>query len=373
MKVVIDLTSLADNLSGIERYAASMAQSILRQDTSDEFVLLFKESVFPWFERFREQSNVKMRVIPRGRSGKAVFSQVTLPRQLDRLKPDLALFMAFPCPVAYRGASVSTVHDLSCHDCPDTMTIKSRLLWYTLDGQAVAGDRQVITISEFSKDRIVEHYGKDSSQVIVAFCGIDCNLFNTDVGVGGETRVRERYNLPEKFVLSLSTIEPRKRLDLLVSAWAELWDKGYMDRDLVLAGRKGWKVDELLAGMSDGMRTHVHFTGFVENSDLPILYRMADTFVFPSRYEGFGLPPVEAHNSGAHVLCSDIPCLQEICQDKVAYFKSGNMEDLKRALIDSHLFDGVSTEPLEYSWDVEAEKIMRLFQDTKVRGAINDK
>lgn len=372
MKIAIDLTALADNFSGIERYAACMAKSIVAQDCDDELVLIFKETVHPWFEGYADRPNVELRVVPRGHGGKAVFSQVKLPRELRRIKPHIALFMAFPCPLTYGGESVSTVHDLSCYDCPDTMTSKSRILWRALDSHAVAGRRHVITISEFSKSRIVEHYGKNPNAITVAYCGIDLGLFNREVGASREAEVRERYGLPQRFVLSLSTIEPRKRLDLLVTAWAELRDEGAIDRELVIAGRKGWKMDELLESLSENARAHVHFTGFVEDVDLPVLYRMGEPFVFPSRYEGFGLPPVEAHDSGAAVLCSDIPCLREVCGDKVAYFRSGIKDDLKRALSDMHLFDKVSEEPLKYSWDTEAGKVLEVLHNMTGRRTNGD-
>lgn len=368
MRIAIDLTSLADNFSGIERYAANMARSIVGQDDSDEFVLLFKEKVFPWFEGFRDRSNVELRVIPRSKGGKAIFSQFMLPRELKRLKSDLALFMAFPCPLLYDGEAISAVHDLTCFDCPDTMTGKSRTYWMAEINNVTRGRKKVLTVSQFSKSRIVERYGKDPNDVIVAYDGVDRSVFNTTFGKGTEDDVRSRYGLPRRFVLSLSTIEPRKRLDLLVAAWSELWDEGVIDRDLALAGRKGWKVDELLAGVSDEARGHIHFTGFVANKDLPVLYRMGDPFVFPSRYEGFGLPPVEAHDSGARVLCSDIPCLREICGDKAAYFRSDDKDDLKRALTDLHLFDSVSSEPMEYSWDIEARKVIKTCAGLLERG-----
>lgn len=366
MRIAIDLTSLADNFSGIERYAANMARSIVIQDDADEFELLFKGKVFPWFEEFVDLANVNLCIIPRGKGGKAVFSQVTLPRVLKRLKPDLALFMAFPCPLLYGSKSISAVHDLTCFDCPDTMTDKSRIYWATEINHVVRGSRKVLTVSQFSKEQIIERYGKNPNDIIVAYDGVDRLMFNTEFGKGAEGDVRSRYCLPRRFVLSLSTIEPRKRLDLLVAAWSELWDGGAIDRDLVLAGRKGWKVDELLSDVSDKAREHIHFTGFVADEDLPVLYRLGEPFVFPSRYEGFGLPPVEAHNSGARVLCSDISCLREICGNRVAYFRSGDKDDLKRALTDPKLFDGVSRDSLEYSWDVEARKVLDVINNSEV-------
>ena len=363
MRIAIDLTALSDNFSGIERYACEMAKAMLELGTKDSFILLFKDEVYPDYAKWADDGRVSMTVIPSKGRSKLVFSQLMLPLVLWKTKADVYLFMAFPAPVLFSSKrAVSTVHDLSCWDCPQTMTTKSRLLWRVLDGRAAAGHRLVITISEFSKERICDFYGKDSSEVTVAYCGIDRGLFDTGTGVGREAEVQQYYGLPERYVLSLSTIEPRKRLDLLVAAWSQLWDVGAIDYDLVLAGRKGWKMDKLLAGVSDGAQGHIHFTGFVEERDLPVLYRMSDAFVFPSRYEGFGLPPVEAHDSGARVLCSDIECLKEICDDKVAYFRDGDVADLERALTNPRLFDGVSAEPLEYSWDVEASKVLGLLK-----------
>lgn len=359
MRIGIDLTWLADNFTGIERYAANMAIHMIALDHENDYVLFFKDEPFQWFADYSDQGLADVVVVPRGRFGKAFFSQFVLPGVMKKESLDLALFMSFPCPFFYGGASVSTIHDLTPYDCPDTMTGKSRLFWKVLDRKAVSGNRTVITVSEFSKGRICDYYGKKPEQVIVSYSGIDDSLFNDESGKGREAEVRAKYGLPERYVLSLSTIEPRKRLDLLVESWAELRARGGYDLDLVLAGRRGWKVDELLASLDEDTLTHVHFTGFVDDRDLPVLYRMSDMFVFPSRYEGFGLPPVEAHDSGAKVLCSDIPCLKEVCGDKAAYFKSGSKEDLVAALLDTKLFEGVSAEPLVYSWEDAACRVLR--------------
>lgn len=357
MRVAIDLTALADHLSGIERYAGNVARQLVLLDADDDFVLLFKGAVHPSLAALGERDNVEVRVVTRAHGGKAVFSQLALPRELRRLHPDVALFLAFPCPVLYRGTAVSAIHDLCCYDCPDTMTWHSRVLWRVLDGCAARRGGRLVTVSEFSRGRIVGRYGMEAARVTVVPCGVDRGRFDPGFGAGREAEVRERYGLPGRFVLSLSTIEPRKRLDLLVAAWSELWDAGATDRDLVLAGRCGWKVDRLLDGISPAAREHVRLTGFVADDDLPVLYRMGDPFVFPSRYEGFGLPPVEAHDSGARVLCSDIPSLREVCGDRVAYFRSGDKDDLKRALVDAGRFDGMSGEPLDYSWEASARRL----------------
>ena len=359
MRVAIDLTSLADNFSGIERYAACMTQALLKIDDSNEYVLYFKDEVHPEFSAYKTRDNVTTEVLSSHGLGKLIFSQLILPRALYCSRTDCSLFFAFPAPLLYRGPSISTIHDLSCYDCPETMTAKSLLLWRALDRHAVSKNKRVITISQFSKDRIVSHYKINPRRVVVAYCGVNQEQFNTEAGRGREEEIRERYSLPSRYFLSLATIEPRKNLKFLIKSWAEAFSQGRIDADLVLAGRRGWKTEGLLKEIPEKVMQHIHFTGFIADSDLPVLYRESLAFVFPSRYEGFGLPPVEAMASGARVICSDIPALREICEGGAEYFSISESEDLIRCLctitVKTNAFD-----PRNYTWNTEAEKIRLL-------------
>ena len=359
MKVAIDLTSLADNFSGIERYAANMAAAIIKQDSANDYVLLFKEAVFPMFEGGDEQDNVSFVIMPRTKCGKFFSTQIFLPRYLNAVNADVALFLAFPAPLLYFGRSISTIHDLCCWDCPETMTVKSRLLWRSLDRKAVCDNSDIISISNFSKSRIVAHYGIDERKVIVAYCGIDSEVFKPYKSEEFRARVLKRYSLPPRFILSLSTLEPRKDLPTLVDAWSSLVKEHDFEYDLVLAGRRGWKLDNLLGRLDNETRQRVHVTGFIEDEDLPVLYGLCDIFVFPSKYEGFGLPPVEALYSGAKVICSDIPCLREICGNAASFFSCGSSQSLAHQIL--LCLDEESPDirkVMQYSWRKEAAKII---------------
>ena len=359
MKIAIDLTALADNFSGIERYAACITQALLDLDSHNQYELLFKDRVHPLFMETNKKNSVHIKVIPSHGHGKLFFSQVVLPRSLHGIKADIALFFAFPAPPLYRRPSISTIHDLTCYDCPETMTRKSVLLWRMLDALAVAGDKKLITISQFSKNRIVNHYQINPDRVQVVYCGIDSTKFNLHFGKGREKEVRERYKLPEQYILSLATIEPRKNLGVLIEAWSKGVIEGSLDTSLVLAGRIGWKTEGISNKIPDRLKSRVHFTGFIKEEDLPVVYRESKAFIFPSLYEGFGLPPVEAAACGTRVVCSDIPCLRETCGACAEFFPVNDSGELLRTLQKVISSESSPREVNRYNWTDEARKILK--------------
>ena len=259
---------------------------------------------------------------------------------------------------------MSTIPDLCWYDVPETMLLKSRLFWKVLVKNNSRHSAALLTISQFSKSRILSVLKVPEEKVFVTYCGVDSSFFNLkNANSKNFGFLKEKYGLPDRYFLTLSTIEPRKNIALLVDAWCKACSEDAYIPDLVLAGRRGWKQEALLDHVPLELKPRVHFTGFVDDSDLPGLYGNSDLFVFPSIYEGFGLPPVEAAYCGAHVLCSDIPCLKEICGNGVAYFKNGDIDDLKRCLIDGVQRDDISGKIREYSWADSAKGLLQLIQE----------
>lgn len=336
-RVAIDLTALAYNFTGIERYAAEITKNLLDINESNpcgmNFILIFKDEVHPMFASYVDAGKAETYII-QSNKGKFCVLQFELLHALKEIRADKNLFMAFPAPLLFKSDNcISVVHDLTCWDCPETITRKNRIFWRTAIRKVVADGNTIITVSEFSKGRIVRHFKIDPARVLVAYCGVSEVFMGQDYSMAKRDEVRSRYSLPDDFILTVGTIEPRKNISLLIRAWAELFREGEISSDLVLTGRSGWMTENLLCDLSNDELEHVHATGFVDDQDLPVLYSMSSLFVFPSLYEGFGMPPVEAVNSGAAVLCSDIECLQEICKDAVEYFTSNDLQDLKRAIV----------------------------------------
>lgn len=364
MRIVIDLTSLNDNFTGIERYALNMAQSILKLDQKNTFELVFKNKISPDFFSWEAVPNVNFHVLEG--CNKLLFNQWRLPLFLNRLHADLYLFFAFPMPVLLKkGRLFTTIHDMGCYDCPETM--KRQMVWYFRLSYRFAAWRaeRIITISEFSKKRIRDILKISEERILVAQCGIS-EAF-TELAEPSKERkqeVREKYGLPQQYYLCLSTLEPRKNMTLLLHAYMELYRQDKIKAKLVLAGRKGWKIEKLLADIKNNGQVVV--TGFIEDKDLPIVYQMAKCFVFPSLYEGFGIPPLEAMSQKVPVIASDSSSLPEVLGEAAVYFRNEDGEDLKRVLTE---FEQESREKLQvrveegylrsqkYRYEKEAKKI----------------
>ena len=370
LKIAIDLTSLADNFSGIERYAFGIAYELV-QRKEHEYVLVFKEKVFPMFENMLEQDNITYVVLKRCR--KLSFNQIRLPNALRKMDADIFLFLAFPVPALFwKKNAVTTIHDISCWDCPETMKFLSK--WYFRISHRIAMCKKliVITISDFSKNRIVERLRYPEDRIWTIYAGIDDTFTRFQEDAFKKIHVSDEFHLPEKYMLTLSTLEPRKNIKLLLEAYSELIVQGDIDIPLIAVGRRGWKTDSLFEDIPEEVKKNIYFTGFVQDDCLPYIYSGADFFVFPSKYEGFGLPPLEAMAYGTPVISSDAASLPEVMEDAAVYFKSGDKEDLKNKiqmmvrLKDEErlrMKEKGKQQVLKYSWKREAEKLYQKLRE----------
>lgn len=353
------MTSLADNFSGIERYAACLSMEMIK-DYSNNYILVFKDNIHPMFELSRGQTNIEIIVIPG--CPKLLFNQIRLPNRIRRITADYYLFLAFPVPILlFKKNMVSTIHDICCWDCPKTMNGLSKWYFRISHKIAIRKCKAIITISEFSRQRIIKFLHYDSKKIWLIYCGIDKKFLNYKESNVQNHKVHEKYHLPDEYILSLSTLEPRKNLGLLIRAYTELIDKDNFDIPLVLAGRKGWKMDEVLASIDQKAMDKIIFTDFIDDDDLPAVYGNSKLFVFPSMYEGFGLPPLEALACGARVLSSDAASLPEVLGKNVSYFNSDDLMDLKKHLLESGIYTKkMNVEQKIFKWDEQAQKLKKL-------------
>lgn len=361
MRILIDLTSLDDNFSGIERYALNISQQMILNDRENEYTLVFKNRVHSDFSNINYE-NVNYKVI-KGKN-KLIFNQILLPWNLYALKVDKYLFFAFPSPILFRKKGIiNTIHDLTSWDYPETMKFHSRMYFKFSIINAINISEIILTVSEFSKKRLEEKFKIDNTYVI--YNGISKVFLEPEQNYP----VKEKYNLPDKYIMCLCTLEPRKNIPLLINAYLELIESEKINSKLVLVGRRGWKIENYLESISNKYSDNIIITGFVEDNDLPYIYKHASIFIFPSLYEGFGIPVIEAMYMGVPVICSNSSSLPEVVGDYGILFNNNDKSDLKDkiTMLESKDKDSIikltrhaRERALKFNWATEAKKLINL-------------
>jgi len=270
-----------------------------------------------------------------------------------------------PCntgPLHHRR-QVVTVHDCAFHDCPDAFSKPFRLWYEWLLPRLTQRVAKVITVSEFSRNRIVDLLGIPLEKVAVVPNAVSpsfCRTDNTAIDA-----MRGRLGLPKKYVLSLGSIEPRKNLNRLLQAWKLVSERlnGYV---LVVAGGRSAMFREALSSVPK----NVLFPGYVHDRDLPALYSGASCFVYPSVYEGFGLPVLEAMACGTPVVCSNNTSLPEVSGDAALSIDPFDVEAIGRAMVEillnQELQKSLSVKVIhqasQFSWDRSSDQIWDILQ-----------
>lgn len=232
----------------------------------------------------------------------------------------------------YGGArAVTTVHDLVSYVFPETHTGLTNLLqrrWLPLGLQFADA---VVTVSEHSKRDLARYLGIDQGKICVAPCGVSPH-FSPDAEPGEATRLAERYGVRRPYVLYLGDVQARKNVSGLVSAFA-LLREALPEYELVVAGAATWKYEQIYSRVAElGLTDRVRFTGYVSAEDVPALYRQSALFVFPSLYEGFGRPPLEAMACGTPVVTSNVSSLPEVVGDAALLADPHDHQALARAM-----------------------------------------
>lgn len=243
-----------------------------------------------------------------------LWEQIAQPLALRRAHPDLAHGLAFVSPLLSRVPSVVTVYDLSFVHYPDRLPAARRWYLRLFARWSCGRARRVIAISHSTARDLAQTFGLPPECIDVAAPGVGeqfVPLPREDV-----ERFRARKGLPDRFLLFLGTLEPRKNLPVLLRAYAQLAAEDRVATHLVLAGGVGWMADEIFAAIeAHDLSGTVHLPGYVPADELPLWYNAAEALVYPSVFEGFGLPVLEALACGKPALVSDASSLPEAVGD----------------------------------------------------------
>lgn len=322
-RIGIDAHAIGSRAGGNETYMRELLFALREHAPRRDFVVYAQRGVSPTML-------AGWPVIPLPRASSLWRVPITLPRAVQRSGAGL-LHVQYSAPPVCPCPFVVSVHDIGWVKHPQFFTPGMRSRLALLTPNTLRRARRVFALTQAIAREIAEEYGTPIERIDVVSPAVD-PVFQPDHSGASLDAVKDRYHLPKEFVLYTGALQPRKNLTRMATAFARLAEKG-LPHALVIAGRRAWLHKGMLEDIERlKLGDRVHFTGYIEQADLPCLYASASAFVYVSIYEGFGLPVLEALASGTPVLASSIAAIEEVAGDAAEYCHPLDVDDMERAL-----------------------------------------
>lgn len=281
------------------------------------------------------QNNDTVRVVEvadKNPQWRLIWEQFSLPLLVRRERLDLLHSLHYTRPLFLPCASVVTFHDMSFFLYPQLHTLGKRLFFPRAIRSSARRADALLTISESTRQDAINLLGIPEEKIFTTHLGVTPD-FQPISNVEQLEAVRIKYQLPEKFLLYVGVVEPRKNLPLLIQSMRDILDEG-IDHSLVMVGRMGWMYQDVLYQIDNlGLKEKINFAGYVPSEDLPMVYNLADVLVYPSVYEGFGLPPLEALACGTPVITTAVSSMPEHVGQAGILIPPGDGQALTQALL----------------------------------------
>ncbi len=292
---------------GVGKCILQLAQALTRCPSDGELTF-YVDDPRPWPREFGQRTECSSRLamaprFTRWRAPRILWQQLLLPRRAGSDRLDLFHATGYVMPIALQVPTVLSVFDLLAFAQPDLCKAATRWHYRNLMPTSLRRARRVIVPSRRVRKEILERFSVPADRVVVVPPGVE-EHFRREPDPSQLAALRQRYELPEEFVLFVGRLEPKKNVARLIAAFAEARHAG-LEGELILVGGRGW--GRRIGQPQD--RPGVRWLGYVPDQDLALLYRLASEFVFPALGEGFGLPVLEAMASGAPVVASELPSL----------------------------------------------------------------
>ena len=384
MRIGIDYTAAVHQGGGIGRLSRHLIRALSELDADNDYRLFVAagraedDGLGVWPANFRSCS------LPLSdRWLHILWQRLRLPVPVQVITGPLDLFHSpdFVLPPTGRTPAILTVHDLSFMRVPQFFVPGFRRYLEGAVKRAVARARHVLADSESTRRDLVELLAVEAERITVVYPGVESRF----QPVREETErewVKARYHLPDRFILGLSTLQPRKNFEGLIEAFSRLLaaqgsEPGIADLHLVIIGGKGWMYEDLLSlAERKGFGERVHFTGFVEDQDLPAIYTLAQVLAFPSWYEGFGLPVLEAMACGTPVVAANNSSLPEVVGEAGLLVDAADVEGLASAIARLVLDEGLRERLIRagfeqarrFRWQDAARQLLEIYTALGLEG-----
>ncbi len=332
MKIAIDVRNIGRGRTGSEVVVRELVYALLKIDKKNEYFLLTdtdEKEIIDYINAVLELHKFEnaslYSIMSYGRADWVLYSCPRFVRKYDIDVFHTEYIVPFFLPK--KTYVITHIHDVSFKVVRDKIQKKDLFFLDTLIPRSLKRADKIIAVSNFTKDEILKYYpcARGKVSVVHNACSSFFKKLPTDED---RLRVKEKYNIPDEFVLSIGSMQPRKNIPFLIEAFSQITDR-LPNVKLVLTGRKNEKFDSLISEILEknpNLEEKVIFTGFVEDDDLPALYTLSKLFVFPSLYEGFSLPILEAMTLGVPCAVSDIKIHHEVAEDAVIYFYPNDID-----------------------------------------------
>jgi glycosyltransferase involved in cell wall biosynthesis len=398
MKIGVDIRSLMDKeYSGVSWYTLDLLTEILRQDKVNEYFLYYNSGhdIASRISDIVIRNSDKIKIIATRYPNK-IFNYF-LQKIFHWPKLDRISYLAEKIPSIKRGGYAAetgcvntfwsphfnfssfsknckvilTVHDLSFLVYPDFFSARKNF-WHKMLGakKLIARADKIIAISENTKNDLIKLANVPAGKIEVVYSGVGAEFQPLDATGDDLKKIKAKYSLPDKFILNIGTIEPRKNITGLIKAFDKIANaQGLKDYFLIIVGAVGWKNKEVYQAINSAKnKERIKMIGYIEKSERVYFYNLAKIFCYPSFYEGFGLPILEAMASGVPVITSNVSAIPEVAGDAALLIDPNDENSLAQAMLsivqDEKLREAYSARGLEcaklFSWEKSAEKYLEV-------------
>ncbi len=371
------LPLISDNMSGIGYCQAGLVGEMVKSHPEDRYLYEYfsRKDHEVKRERLKAYMHENCDINESHFSGflyRTIMNMIPVPYSLFfGKKSELTHFFNYIIPPFVHGKKVVTIHDMVVKAYPETVRFRTKHLLNTGMKKSMKRADVIITDSEFSKSEIEKYFPQYSHKVQVVYCGVNSDKFYPVEDKSVIEKVKKSLDIEGEYFLYLGTIEPRKNLERLIEAYSLLLKKDENVPRLVMAGGKGWLNSNIYQKVVElKLEKYVQFTKYIPDEDLCPLINGATAFVFPSIYEGFGMPPLEAMSCGVPVVCSKEASLPEVVGDCAvmidAYDTQSIADGMYKIYSDKALADDLRVRGLqrakEFTWHRFSEKLHEIYE-----------
>lgn len=366
--------------TGIGRYAENVLKNLEQQKHILELNAFVRKSEQPFLPVMEEYKKCGYKIRESAACSGAVYKLITTVFPLPYhvffgSDSEVSVFFNYIVPPGVKGKRIVFLHDMAYKVYPETLRTKTKL-WLNLNiWRSKRRADKFVTISEFSKREIVTYLHINPDDIEVVYAGVNFDVYHPDYAVWDIESTKQKYSIDRDYFLYLGTLEPRKNIAGLVKAYGKM-KKEFLKTasaypKLVLAGKKGWLYKEIYELVDElQLKEDIVFTGYVTKEESALLMNGAVAFVFPSFYEGFGLPPLEAMACGTPIISSNTASIPEVVGDAGLLVNPKSESELCDAMLtllqDRELAEGLGKKGIQraknFTWENASQQLLRVIE-----------